>query len=164
PNAHIEFIAGGSSSEDGSTGGCILNPVQFNDLSTIESGSIVDWSWNFGDGEVSVEENPEHLFAAVGTYTVTLTVTSEFGCTATTTIDITMDNGLGIDLIVNEPSCYGFSDGSITINVDEIVGDAIFIIKDATGELKNIDNSNTANSLSSGWYYFSVEDESDCAA
>lgn len=164
PNAEIEFIAGGFSSEDGSTGGCILNPVQFNDLSSIlDPGLIVDWNWDFGDGSSSTEENPEYLYDVVGTYTVTLTVTSDFGCSTTTSIEITMNKGLAVDLLVNEPSCFGFSDGSITINVGDIVGEVLFEIKDDGGNIVNEDNSNTANTLSAGWYYYSVEDESDCA-
>src|SRR5690606_37793384 len=115
-------------------------------------------------GETSTDENPEHLYEDIGTYTITLTVTSEFGCSSTTTIDILMNNGLAIDLLVNEPTCFGFSDGSITINVGDIVGEALFEIKDEEGTIKNEDNSNTANTLNSGWYYYSVEDESDCAA
>jgi hypothetical protein len=36
---------------------------------------IVDWSWEFGDGQTSSEQNPIHVYAAPGDYEVTLTVT-----------------------------------------------------------------------------------------
>ncbi|MEA2053765.1 MAG: PKD domain-containing protein, partial [Candidatus Thermoplasmatota archaeon] len=48
--------------------------VQFSDTSTDADGTIVNWTWNFGDGNISYERNATHLFANEGSYTVTLTV------------------------------------------------------------------------------------------
>jgi len=62
---------------------CITQPLQFIDISTITSGSIVGWSWNFGDGNISQQQNPVHTYNTHGTYTVILTVTSAEGCTDT---------------------------------------------------------------------------------
>jgi gliding motility-associated-like protein len=64
--------------------------VPFTDASTIPSGAITGWDWDFGDGGTSTLQNPTHSFAASGTYTVTLTVTSDVGCTNTLTQDITI--------------------------------------------------------------------------
>ncbi|NOQ75329.1 MAG: PKD domain-containing protein [Crocinitomix sp.] len=164
PDANLEFIASGLSSQDGSTGGCIINPVQFNDLSFLpDPFEVVEWAWDFGDDETSTEENPEHTYDVIGTYTVTLTVTSENGCTASTEIDITMTNGMNLTLTVSDPTCFGFSDGSVTVSVEEPVGEVLFIITDDIGTILNIDNSNTANTLTTGWYYITVEDDSECA-
>ena len=41
------------------------------------------YSWNFGDGETSTEENPVHTYAEVGNYTVVLTATNSAGVSAT---------------------------------------------------------------------------------
>lgn len=41
------------------------------------------YSWNFGDGETSTEENPVHTYAAAGDYTVVLTATNSAGASAT---------------------------------------------------------------------------------
>jgi PKD repeat protein len=46
--------------------------VNFHDLS---AGSPDAWMWDFGDGTQSLEENPTHLYASPGSYSVTLTVT-----------------------------------------------------------------------------------------
>ncbi|MGB1104200.1 MAG: PKD domain-containing protein [Crocinitomicaceae bacterium] len=163
PVGHMEFVIGGFSSEDGATGGCIASPVQFNDLSTIaEPGAITSWDWDFGDGGSSTEENPEHEYTSSGTYTVELTVTSENGCSATATIEIIMTESLSLDITYNGPSCYGFSDGSVTVNVTGGGDDLIFEITDESGELMNEDNSNTANSLESGWYYINVSNATEC--
>lgn len=48
-------------------------PVAFTDA----TGGIVEtWSWEFGDGGTSSEENPDHTFGDPGCYEVTLDVTS----------------------------------------------------------------------------------------
>jgi PKD repeat protein len=36
--------------------------------------------WDFGDGNTSVEQNPRHLYTAVGVYDISLEVTTEHGC------------------------------------------------------------------------------------
>lgn len=45
--------------------------VTFTDQST---GSPSAWSWDFGDGNSSTDQNPTHSYSTAGTYTVTLTV------------------------------------------------------------------------------------------
>ena len=45
--------------------------VSFADLS---AGSPATWSWDFGDGTRSAEQNPVHRYVTPGSYTVTLTV------------------------------------------------------------------------------------------
>nr|NQU93500.1 PKD domain-containing protein [Bacteroidota bacterium] len=49
--------------------------VQFTDLSTQGSGVIDEWYWDFGDGNNSAIQNPDHIYETPGTYTVSLTVT-----------------------------------------------------------------------------------------
>jgi len=36
--------------------------------------------WDFGDGNTSVEQNPRHLYTAVGVYDISLEVTTDHGC------------------------------------------------------------------------------------
>ncbi len=50
--------------------------VHFSDLS---SGFPVNWSWDFGDGIISEEKNPMHVYSSPGVYNVTLTVWNDFG-------------------------------------------------------------------------------------
>jgi len=59
--------------------------IQFVTTSTISSGSIVNYLWNFGDGMNSFVSNPLHVYTAVGMYTVSLTVSSNLGETNTVT-------------------------------------------------------------------------------
>lgn len=50
--------------------------VVFTDTTT---GNPTSWSWDFGDGSTSTEQNPSHEFATGGVYTVTLTATGPGG-------------------------------------------------------------------------------------
>lgn len=45
-------------------------------------GSIVAWSWTFGDGSASTEQHPRHVFRAPGDLPVRLTVTDVCGATS----------------------------------------------------------------------------------
>jgi subtilisin family serine protease len=47
----------------------------FTDGSSDSDGAISSWSWTFGDGGTSSLQNPQHSYAAGGTYSVWLTVT-----------------------------------------------------------------------------------------
>jgi PKD repeat protein len=60
------------------TGG---NGVSFFDQSTDVDGTVTGWSWNFGDGNTSTDQNPSHVYASPGTYSVTLTATDNDGAT-----------------------------------------------------------------------------------
>ncbi|MFA5296430.1 MAG: PKD domain-containing protein, partial [Methanoregulaceae archaeon] len=50
--------------------------VQFTDTS---SGGPHTWSWEFGDGNTSDLQNPQHTYTTPGNYTVNLTVTNDCG-------------------------------------------------------------------------------------
>jgi PKD repeat protein len=51
--------------------------VQFTDTTT--GSGITDWYWVFGDGNVSTLQNPSHQYTNLGTYYVTLMVSSSVG-------------------------------------------------------------------------------------
>lgn len=58
--------------------------VQFSDESL---GGVTAWSWDFGDGDTSTDQNPEHEYADPGEYTVVLTVTSTDGSDTETKVE-----------------------------------------------------------------------------
>ncbi|HEO69771.1 MAG TPA: PKD domain-containing protein, partial [Candidatus Hydrogenedentes bacterium] len=58
--------------------------VEFTDLSDPGTGPITDWLWVFGDGDTSTAQNPYHRYDVMGTYEVTLTVTTPSGTSQTT--------------------------------------------------------------------------------
>jgi PKD repeat protein len=63
--------------------------VNFTDLSTHNPTS---WQWDFGDSSTSTAQNPSHIYASHGTYTVSLTVSNANGSnTKTVTNCITVN-------------------------------------------------------------------------
>jgi len=58
------------------TGGNLPLEVRFINRS---SGNIIGWSWSFGQGEFSTEQNPTYTFTTAGDYDVTLTVVTSSG-------------------------------------------------------------------------------------
>lgn len=64
---------------------CTGETILFQDQSTIASGSIVSWFWDFGDNSTSTDQNPTKIYPVAGNYTVTLIVTSDLGCSDTAT-------------------------------------------------------------------------------
>jgi large repetitive protein len=62
-----------------------------NSAGTVDTdGGIRSYSWNFGDGATSTSSNPSRTYTAPGTYTITLTVTDNWGRSATTTREVTV--------------------------------------------------------------------------
>lgn len=78
-----------------STDGLIVN---FTDESTDSEGPVVHWNWDFGDGDSSTLQNPEHSYAGSGNYDVTLTVTDDQGATGTTSDSVQVAELTGFNL------------------------------------------------------------------
>jgi PKD repeat protein len=57
------------------------------------------WLWDFGDGNTSNEENPEHTYDQAGVYEVTLTIESATGCISSITEHVCVGE------IVEDPDC-----------------------------------------------------------
>lgn len=64
---------------------CSGNMIQFNNSSTISSGSISNYNWTFGDNTSAANIQPNHFYTSAGTYTVTLSATSVSGCSMSIT-------------------------------------------------------------------------------
>jgi PKD repeat protein len=71
------------------TGGCTPLTVQFTDESQAPNPNnpIVAWNWNFGGGNPNTfnGQNPPAVTYGIGIYDVTLTITTQSGCTGTLT-------------------------------------------------------------------------------
>jgi gliding motility-associated-like protein len=91
---------------------CFHDSTCFGDLSTISSGSVTGWSWNFGDvnsgsNNISHLKNPCHIFTGLGPFTVLLTATSNSGCQSNTTLQATI-NPLPVAAITPQNVCINF--------------------------------------------------------
>jgi PKD repeat protein len=121
------------------------NPLNVIFTNQSSGEGISGYLWDFGDGASSTDANPTHLYAADGTYNVTLTVTGAGGTSAPFTQPVTVTaptatpeptseptqpsnvppaftlNGSGGDVASIDWSAFGYSlaagnqDGSVTI-------------------------------------------------
>jgi gliding motility-associated-like protein len=62
------------------TGYCLNDGTLFTDISTVDTGSVVSWVWNFGDAITSTVNPVTHTFGSSATWNVSLVVTSNYGC------------------------------------------------------------------------------------
>ncbi len=124
--------------------GCFPLDVKFTNSSKAGSGTITDYLWDFGDGNVSTDEKAEHVYTTSGTFDLTLKVTNSYGCTnAITKNDLVhIDDGVNANFsltslnVCKKPATAIFqnnSEGSGNINYIWNFGDgATSTSKDAT--------------------------------
>ena len=69
----------------------LFTPVcAFNEVASDPDGTIVSWTWNFGDGTQWSGRQVTHTYPAAGIYTVTLTVCDNYGATSTRALSVTV--------------------------------------------------------------------------
>jgi gliding motility-associated-like protein len=90
---------------------CQGSIIAFTDASITQVGTtITNWDWDFGDLNVSTQQNPTHAYGTSGTIPVQLVVTSDIGCKDTIVKNIevvplpTVDAGLDTAVCVANPS------------------------------------------------------------
>ncbi|HET8572443.1 MAG TPA: PKD domain-containing protein [Edaphocola sp.] len=68
------------------------NNMTVNFTNTTVQPAGLKWLWQFGDGDSSLQENPQHLYNSNGTYTVMLTATDSAGngCSGMVMQDVTI--------------------------------------------------------------------------
>lgn len=108
PTPNANFNIGNSNNT------CNLS-VNFNNTSSMSSGSLTSYFWNFGDNTTSTLQQPVHTYSTFGTYTVSLIVGSNKGCYDTTSHVITINPGPTVSF-TNQAICLNasvtFSDNS----------------------------------------------------
>src|SRR5258706_9444349 len=86
---------------------CMGDASIFADLSTAGVDTITSWAWNFGDSSNDNVQNPQHTYSTSGTYTVTLIIVTNNGCTDTLVQNVTVNP---LPVILTTPStsiCLG---------------------------------------------------------
>jgi gliding motility-associated-like protein len=65
---------------------CIDKKTFFKDSSTITTGNINNWYWDYGDGNNSDKKNPEYTYTRSGDYIIKYVATSSTSCNSDTLI------------------------------------------------------------------------------
>ncbi len=97
---------------------CLPNYVSFVDGS-VSSAGILSRLWDFGDGQTSILKNPNNTYSNLGSYTISLTITDNFGCsTVQTKTNLVQVKGFKVDFsAANTITCIN----SLTSFSDETV-------------------------------------------
>jgi PKD repeat protein len=77
-------------------------------------GTIVSYSWAFGDGNTGTGVSVQHAYSKDGTYTVSLTVTDDDGTTDTVNATITV-------IVTNKAPLASFTESAETISTGESI-------------------------------------------
>ena len=81
---------------NGPYNGVAGQPISFSSAGSVDpDGSIVEYAWDFGDGNKGVGPSPAHTYSATGTYTVTLAVTDNDGARASDQASVTVTTAGG---------------------------------------------------------------------
>jgi len=64
---------------------CVTRTVQFTDISTVNTGAVNSWYWDFDNaGQTSTQQNPSTTYATAGTKNIIYVVKSNIGCVSDT--------------------------------------------------------------------------------
>jgi gliding motility-associated-like protein len=106
------------------TRGCMPLTVDFTDF-TSPQGS--QWSWSFGDGAYSSDQNPTHTYTLPGQYSVNLIVETDAGCADTLTRNNFIEvYGQPIADFTWSPEVGKVYDPTITFYADVTYASAVF--------------------------------------
>jgi gliding motility-associated-like protein len=77
------------------TGGC--GPFTVSPVAVINStDGVASESWDFGDGFITSNPTPTHTYLSNGTYAIKLTITTNGGCTTTSTSVVNVGSGVTV--------------------------------------------------------------------
>jgi hypothetical protein len=94
------------------------SPIQFAGSGSDVAGEMLTYSWDFGDGTTGSGPSPTHSYARSGSYTAMLTVTDDFGTSASDTASVTVravapSLSGQFDQVAREGTLTSFSLGSL---------------------------------------------------
>lgn len=137
----------------------------FTDVSTILSGAITSWTWDFGDGTpLGSNQNPVHTYAFPGNYIVCLMITTDGGCNSTFCQPVSFVVGQKEMIVSNEVKIYPIpAKRFFTVEIPTTFFEPTIVITDIVGKkiiaIENIQQSKVKvliEELNSGVYFVSV--------
>jgi gliding motility-associated-like protein len=101
---------------------CENQPIHFQDSSTA-FGSIIQWSWDFGDGTTSnVSSPPAHRYPHAGTYTLIQVVGGDNGCLSDTNRATILIGTYPVAAFIVENACSGRPLALVNTSSDSVGG------------------------------------------
>lgn len=123
-----------------------------------ETDEASGWSWNFGDGDKSSLESPEHVFTKVETYHVVLTVTAENGCIDSLAQEVDVKE---VELVIPNvftPNGDGVNDTFVVSELDKYISNSLVVFNRWGQKVFDANNYVSGDwdggNLSDGTYFF----------
>lgn len=114
--------------------------VNFTGSNSTDDQAIISYSWDFGDGQNSIDPDPVHTYNSAGEYTVVLTVTDDQGLTSSASIIIMVFDSNSeefILLLMENPTQGGMAKVSVLNRPSDTVIMA-FTLHDTAGRYINL--------------------------
>ncbi len=125
------------------TAGCTPLLTQFTNTSSTGSSAITTWLWDFGDGNISNQQNPIHNYLTTGAKNVLLTVTDANGCSGnklvTASVVVSQPHTVDFSASNNRP-CKSPSVSTFTSTVTPGNPNYIYEWSTSTGHSSNLQN------------------------
>src|SRR5690554_249707 len=141
---------------------CEMNAIYFTDISTMPLGSIASWNYDFYGFGSSSDQNPDFSFPIAGNYPVTLTTVSNFGCSADTTLTVSVIQSPSADFSMSpNPALVGQDVNYTDLSTGSNIVGWYWDFND--GEASNV-HEPTHDYSNGGSYYvlLKVTDENNC--
>lgn len=144
------------------TNACEHGDIYFTDISTISSGSVVSWLYDFYSYGSSSDQLTTFAFDQAGTYPVSFTVTSDLGCVANVVQDVLVIPSPTADFTMNPNPALALQDVVFT---DQSTGNQLsgWLWNFGDGEVDN--GQNTIHDYNTGGVYsvtLTVSDINNC--
>lgn len=141
---------------------CVNAPLQFlGSLVTPDPVDTINWTWNFGNGQTSADQNPQLSYSQEGVYTVSLQTSVSFGCGDTISQAITINPRPVIKGPKEVTTPVGLP---VTLPLTYSANVTSYVWSPAT----NLDCTDCPNPVASPifqtWYYVTVTDANDCVS
>ena len=142
-------------------------PVVFQNQSTSNDGTALNYVWEFGDGGASSEQSPEHTYERVDSYIVTLDVSSESGCGASfsDTINVALNSSVLVEPLSPQKSQILYYN-KVAFRWNEVDGCRQYNLQIATDSSfsdivadTNVRATDTAIVLGNGTFFWRVRTE-----
>jgi gliding motility-associated-like protein len=139
------------------------NLVSFINSSTINNGTIISTTWDFGDGKTGIGNNVTHKYSSSGTYTVTMTTQANGQCTSTFKRQVVIFSDPQVKITTSDP--LSFCDGGtakLTADVQAGSGTISNYLWTRNGILISGQNTSTISATLAGDYKVEVINSNGC--
>jgi PKD repeat protein len=132
---------------------CLPVEVKFTDSTLINCAqTIISWKWEFGDGQISNQQNPNHTYLTAGDFLVRLTINTSGGSSISSSKTINIKNTVHtVDIPSQISVCYGS-----TAQLDAGVNGAQYSWYPSAGLNNTAIKNPIVRPSASGWYYVDV--------